>query len=100
VNYFFDPSSFAENALGTLGNTTRNFFHGPGFWNTDFSVQKDTNITEGTSIQLRLEGYNLFNHVNFANPVGDVSSGNFGRITGIRLNSNSRLVQLGVKFIF
>jgi hypothetical protein len=99
-DYFFDPSSFTDNALGTLGNTTRNFFHGPGFWNTDFSVQKDTHITEGTSIQLRLEAYNLFNHVNFANPVGDVSSGNFGRITGIRLNSNSRLAQLGVKFIF
>ena len=99
-NYFFDPASFTDNALGTLGNTTRNFFHGPGFWNTDFSVQKDTHITEGTTIQLRLEAYNLFNHTNFANPVGDVSSGNFGRITGIRLGTNSRLVQLGAKFIF
>ncbi|HKW62462.1 MAG TPA: carboxypeptidase regulatory-like domain-containing protein [Candidatus Acidoferrum sp.] len=99
-NYFFDPSSFTDNALGTLGNTTRNFFHGPGFWNTDFSVQKDTSITEKTTFQMRLEAYNLFNHTNFANPVGDVSSGNFGRITGIRTGSNSRLVQLGAKFIF
>jgi hypothetical protein len=99
-NYFFDPSSFTDNALGTLGNTTRNFFHGPGFWNTDFGLRKDTSITEGTSIELRFEAFNLFNHVNFANPVGDVSSGNFGRITGIRLGSNSRLIQLGAKFIF
>lgn len=99
-HYFFDPSSFTDNALGTLGTTTRNFFHGPGFWNTDFSVQKDTHITEGTSLQLRLEGYNLFNHTNFANPVGDVASGNFGRTSNIRTGSNSRLVQLGVKFIF
>ena len=100
VNFFFDPSSFTENALGTLGNTTRNFFHGPGFWNTDFSVQKDTHITEGTTIQLRLEAYNLFNHVQFANPVGNVASVNFGRITDIRRNSNSRLIQLGAKFNF
>ncbi len=99
-NYFFDPSSFTDNALGTLGNATRNFFHGPGFWNTDFAVKKDTRITEGTSIQLRLEAFNLFNHVQFANPVGDVASANFGRVTGIRRNSNSRLVQLGAKFIF
>jgi Carboxypeptidase regulatory-like domain len=99
-NYFFNPSSFTDNALGTLGNTTRNFFHGPGFWNTDFGLRKDTRITEGTSIELRFEAFNLFNHVNFANPVGDVSSGNFGRITGIRLNSNSRLIQLAAKFIF
>ena len=99
-NYFFDPASFTDNTIGTLGNATRNFFDGPGFWNTDFSVQKDTHITERTSFQMRLEAYNLFNHTNFANPVGDVSSGNFGRITGIRLGSNSRLVQLGAKFIF
>jgi hypothetical protein len=63
-------------------------------------VQKDTHITEGTTFQLRLEAYNLFNHVQFANPVGNVASVNFGRIIDIRRNSNSRLVQLGVKFIF
>jgi hypothetical protein len=99
-DYFFDPSSFTDNALGTLGNAGRNFFHGPSFWNADISVQKDTRITESTAFQVRLDAFNVFNHVNFANPVGDVSSGNFGRITGIRLGSNSRLVQLGAKFIF
>jgi len=99
-DYFFDPSSFTDNAVGTLGNVTRNFFHGPGFWNTDFAVKKDTSITEGTAIQLRFEAYNLFNHVQFANPIGDVADPNFGRITGIRRNANSRLLQLGAKFIF
>jgi Carboxypeptidase regulatory-like domain len=99
-DYFFDPSSFTDNAVGTLGTTTRNFFHGPGFWDTDFAVFKDTHVTESTTIQLRFEAYNLFNHVNFGQPVGDVASGNFGRITGIRNFSNSRLIQLGAKFIF
>jgi hypothetical protein len=98
--YFFDPSSFTDNAVGTLGTAGRNFFHGPGYWNTDFSLQKDTRITEKTALQLRLDAFNLFNHVQFANPVGDVASGNFGRITGIRLGSNSRLIQLGAKFVF
>jgi hypothetical protein len=99
-DYWFDPKSFARNAFGTLGNVGRGFLRGPGYWNTDFSIQKDTRITEGKTIQLRLETYNLFNHTNFANPVGSISSGNFGRITGIRRFTNSRLVQLGVKFIF
>jgi hypothetical protein len=40
----------------------------------------------------------LSNHINFANPVGDVASGNFGRVTAIR--GNSRLLQLGAKFMF
>ncbi|HYL86376.1 MAG TPA: carboxypeptidase regulatory-like domain-containing protein [Candidatus Angelobacter sp.] len=97
-DYFFDPSSFTDNAVGTLGNTTRNFFHGPGFWNTDFGFRKVTSITEGTALELRFEAFNLFNHVNFANPVGDVASANFGRTTAIR--GNSRLLQLGAKFSF
>ena len=99
-HYFFDPSSFTDNALGTLGNTTRNFFHGPGFWNTDFALRKVTRITEGTSIEMRFEAFNLLNHVNFANPVGDVADPNFGRISSIRTGSNSRLLQLGAKFSF
>ena len=99
-HYFFDPSSFTDNALGTLGNTTRNFFHGPGFWNTDFALRKVTRITEGTSFEMRFEAFNLLNHVNFANPIGDVADPNFGRISSIRTGSNSRLLQLGAKFSF
>jgi len=71
-HYFFDPSSFTDNALGTLGNTTRNFFHGPGFWNTDFALRSHQDY-EGTSFEMRFEAFNLLNHVNFANPIGDVA---------------------------
>jgi hypothetical protein len=78
----------------------RGFLHGPGYWNTDFSLQKDTKITEGKTLQMRFEAYNLFNHTNFANPSGSVSSGNFGRILGLRAFTNSRQIQLGAKFIF
>lgn len=99
-HYYFDPSSMTDNAIGTLGSVPRGFFDGPGFWNADFSVQKVTKITEGTSFEMRLEAFNLFNHTNFANPSGNVASGNFGRISAIRANTNSRLVQLGAKFYF
>jgi hypothetical protein len=100
THYYFDPGSMTDNALGTLGNIPRGYFVGPGYWNADFSIQKDTKITESKFVQLRLEAYNLFNHTNFANPSGNVDSPNFGRITQIRTNTNSRLVQLGAKFIF
>ena len=83
-----------------MGNVGRGFMNGPGYWNADFSVQKATKITEGTRVQVRLETFNLFNHTNFANPTSDVASGTFGRVTGIRRFQNSRLVQLGAKFIF
>jgi hypothetical protein len=87
-------------ALGQLGNVPRGYFRGPGYTNLDFSIQKDTIITERTTLQLRLEAYNAFNHTNFGQPNGNVDSTNFGRITAIRNFTNSRLVQLGAKFIF
>lgn len=99
-HYYFNPSAFGRETLGTLSNMGRGFLHGPGYWNTDFSLQKDTKITEGKTLQLRFEAYNLFNHTNFANPSGSVTSGNFGRILSIRNFTNSRQMQLGAKFIF
>ena len=62
--------------------------------------KKDTRITEGKTLQLRIEFYNVFNHTNFANPSGNVDSGNFGRISAIRANTNSRQIQVAAKFIF
>jgi len=99
-NYWFDPTAMTDAPLGQYGNVPRGYFTGPGYTNLDFSIQKDTRITEGKILQLRLEAYNAFNHTNFANPSGNVGSTNFGRITAIRNFTNSRLVQLGAKFLF
>ena len=100
LNYWFDPSSFTDNALGTEGNTPRGFFRGPGFWNADVSLAKDTRFTERTGLKLRIDFFNIFNHTNFANPNNNFGSSNFGRITGIRNFTNSRLIQLGADFSF
>lgn len=98
TNYFFDPSAFKDNALGTEGTTRRGQLHGPKFWNLDFSLQKETKITEHTSITLGADAFNIFNHANFARPTASFSSSNFGRVTAI--TGNPRLVQLGARFIF
>jgi hypothetical protein len=99
-NYWFDPSSFTDNAIGTEGNTPRGFFTGPGFWNADVSLAKETPFTERTKLKLRIDFFNIFNHTNFANPNNDFASANFGRITAIRNFQNSRLIQLGADFSF
>jgi len=52
--------------FGSLG---RNALRGPGYRNVDFSIFKDTPITEGVKIQLRAEIFNIFNHPNFSNPL-------------------------------
>ena len=52
--------------FGSLG---RNSLQGPMFKEFNFSVFKDTQLTEHVNLQLRAEFFNLFNHPNFANPV-------------------------------
>jgi Carboxypeptidase regulatory-like domain/TonB-dependent Receptor Plug Domain len=51
-----------------FGNEGRNSLIGPHFRQFDFSLFKDTVITEKLKLELRFEAYNLFNHPNFANP--------------------------------
>lgn len=52
-----------------FGSSARNGFYGPHYRNFDFSLNKDTKLTERVSMQLRADFFNLFNHPNFANPV-------------------------------
>jgi hypothetical protein len=52
--------------FGSLG---RNALRGPGYHNVDFSIFKDTDITEKLRLQLRAEVFNIFNHPNFSNPL-------------------------------
>jgi len=51
-----------------FGNLGRNTLVGPSFTEFNFSVFKNTAITERVNLQLRAECFNLFNHPNFANP--------------------------------
>lgn len=60
----------------------RNRYWGPGYFNTDFTIMKNTNIPRWESAQLGLgfEFYNLFNHPNFGIPNEDISNTSFGHI--------------------
>jgi hypothetical protein len=68
---YLDPTAFVMPAAGTLGNLGRNVFRGPGFWNVDFSVNKNTtipSISEQFAVQFRAEFFNIFNHPSFGLP--------------------------------
>jgi len=104
---------------GTYGTMGRNIFYDPGFRNVDMSLFKDFRFKERMMAEFRFEVFNVFNHVNLANPYGGVvnsaigndpsNPGTFGCGCGTPdiVNGNpilgsggSRDIQLGFKFSF
>jgi hypothetical protein len=92
-----------------FGNLGRNVITGPDFKNVDFSVLKNTRITESLRIQFRTEIFDLLNRANLGQPgrVATVGSTSFGLITptnGTRFptsdSGSSRQLQFALKLIF
>ncbi len=97
---YFNAGLFSENALGTPGNASRRYFHGPGMENFDMALLKNLHLTESLFLQLRLEAFNVFNHAQFFGPQavdGNISSATFGQVVSA---TAPRLVQLGAKITF
>ena len=65
------------------GNVAPDSFRGPGYFDIDTQLTRSIKIKERASLTLGMQAYNLFNHANFANPSGSLSSGSFGRITSV-----------------
>ena len=112
--YWFNPNAFALPTAGTYSNQARNSFYGPPTYQVDFSVFKNTRITERFTAQLRLEIFNLFNTRNLAGPVQSAignrfGSGTLGQISQTLDNGLGapgigtgapRNLQLGIKLMF
>ena len=103
-NQYIDAAAFLFPADRTLGNLGRNTVTLPGLANFDFSLTKNTAITEASRLQFRFETFNLFNRVNFAIPQLEafnnrgVPRADLGRITTTK--TTARQLQFGLKYIF
>ncbi len=98
--YYVDPSlisQFSFPGVADFGNSGRNTFRGPHFWNIDLSVVKRFAITERKAVTFRAEAYNAFNNVDFANPSLAISTpSTFGKISSVV--NNPRLLQAALRF--
>jgi Carboxypeptidase regulatory-like domain len=80
---------------------------GPGQFNWDISILKNTKITERVNMQFRTDFYNAFNHPQFSDPGGG-AFGSIGFVNTVsttadeitHTNVNPRLIQFGVRFNF
>lgn len=110
LNLFADPEaafkSFRRILLSQDGRQGRaNYFRGPGFWNLDFRVGKETRITERVRFEFSFDFFNVFNHVNLATPNLSLNSpANFGVFTSQVIPPNrtegSRWIQFGSRISF
>lgn len=95
-NCQFNPAAFSIPAPGVFGNAGRNLLRGPNFTQVDFSIFKNTKLSERTSLQLRLEFFNLFNFANYADPSGGLScSGSVGNCAAFGVSTSTVGNQLG-----
>jgi hypothetical protein len=83
---YLNPAAFAAPVttptFGVYGNEQRDAFYGPGLGDVDFSLFKNTPISERVTTQFRVECFNIANQANLANPsVTSISSSTFGLIT-------------------
>lgn len=75
------PAMFSP-TTSAFGIQRRNQVYGPKYFDTDFTVMKNFNIPgwEHAKFGVGAQFFNLFNHPNFDQPVGDISNPNFGTI--------------------
>jgi len=102
VENYFDTTAFGLPALGTFGTAGRNSLRGPGYSNTDMTLQKLFRMADERALEVRFEVFNLFNNPNFLSPNNQfcsrtVASCNFGRLTSAR---DPRIMQVGARFRF
>jgi len=95
---YLDPSSFADSALGQIGNAPRTICCGPGIFNFDVGLHRTFAIQESLKMEVRGEAFNLFNHTQFFNPDGNITNtGTFGYVDRAR---DPRLVQGVLRLVF
>ena len=107
-NQWFNPAAFILPTPGTYGNLGRGGLTGPGLADVDFSVFKNTGITEKTNLQFRAEFFNISNRANYGPPNSTVYSITPGAPPAISPSAGlitttatfPRQIQLGLKLIY
>jgi hypothetical protein len=98
-NNYLNIAAFQPAALGTFGNSGIGIWTGPGFWNVDFSLDKEFALGGTRYLTFRIEAFNLFNHPNKGMPVRDITNtGQFGQI--LSTANAARVLEFAAKFGF
>jgi hypothetical protein len=100
LSRWFDTTTFTHPGPWAFGNSARTLpdIRSHGIANYDFTVFKNTQITERFGLQFRTEIFNLFNRVQFGYPGTALGVPQFGVVSG--QYNNPRLVQMALRLSF
>jgi hypothetical protein len=90
-------SAFAQNTAGVWGNVPRGYLRGPSYWNVDMALSRNLKVAM-REFELRVEVFNVFNHVNWGNPGVVLGATNSGAVT--TTNGDMRIMQFAIKHSF
>jgi len=113
LNNYFDATAYSITAPFAYGTAPRaSNCYGPGYVNSDLSLNKDFRVTERVHAEFRAEALNAFNTPQFATPNLSVGSSSVDSTGAVKTTRNSgagqitgtlgfpRLVQLGGRVYF
>ncbi len=106
------PSGSCSNGTIVSFAQGRNRFRGPGYFNSDFTIMKNTKLRENGTLGIGFQFFNFLNHPNFALPNNFSSDQTFGQIfyleqsptsivgSGIGGDAAPRMIQLRIQLQF
>jgi hypothetical protein len=111
---YYDKSLFSQPTgadYNGFGTSLRNEFRRPSVWNVDLSLFKAFQVGR-VRPEIRIEAANVFNHVNWSNPVTTFTANNFLQFTPGNSDTGSgtgtsatntpgpRIIQIGLRVQF
>jgi len=95
---YCNPATPFPTCSNLLGNARRNILASPGYKNFDFSLYKNTRITERVDTQFRAEFFNVLNHPNFQGAFDTNTIDQPGAL--LHTIGDARDIQFALKVIF
>jgi len=87
---------------GTQGNEGARMLRLPARWFFDAAIFKTFRLTESKTLEFRVDANNILNHPNPGEPVFNVGSADFGRVTAskVSLPTSPRAFQAKLRLTF
>ena len=91
------PVSTVTNATVRSGNYKVGQVRGPASWTLNATLARNFAIAAGRRLQVRADAFNVLNQRNLDNPVLNITSSDFGRISSA---GTARTIQVGARLSF